>query len=333
MKVKGTLVGMLVEIDPDTHGPYLTKENGVSVLCLEILKALCGMMVSSLLFYRKLKKDLQQLGFKVNAYDICLANKMINGKQLAVSWHVVDLKISHKDKKVVDQFIESAIKKHEDSEITKLKPSRGMVHDYLGITLDYSEKGVVKLYMKEHTRKMLEEFKHSAELKDTNKVSTPAADLLFEVNQNCNKLRDNKREEFHTTMTNTLFLCKRSRPDLQPAVLFLCTRVQSPDKDDWKKLLTLLKHLEQTVEDELALGADEGDVLLTRCCPDAAFAVHADMKSHTGNMQTLGRGAANTISSKQKLNTKSSKEAELVAADDSVPLALWTRIFFERTRI
>jgi len=144
---------------------------------------------------------------------------------------------------------------------------------------------------------MLEEFKHSAELKDTNKVSTPAAYHLFEVNQNCNKLGDNKSKEFHITVAKVLFLCKRSRPDLQPTVTFLGTRVQSPDEDDWKRLLRLLKHLEQTVEDELTLGVDEGNVLLTRCYPNAAFAVHADMKSHTGNIQTLGRGAANTISS------------------------------------
>jgi len=47
----------------------------VSVLYLEILKALYGMMVSSLLFYRKLRDDLEQLGFKVNPYDICVATK------------------------------------------------------------------------------------------------------------------------------------------------------------------------------------------------------------------------------------------------------------------
>jgi len=75
---------MLVQIDPDTHGPYLTKENGVSVLHLKISKALCGMMVSSLLFCRKLRKDLEQLVFKVNPYDICVANKMINVKQFTV---------------------------------------------------------------------------------------------------------------------------------------------------------------------------------------------------------------------------------------------------------
>ena len=105
------------------------------------------------------------------------------------------MKISHKDKKVVDQFVELATNKHEDSEITKLKPSKGVVRDYLGMTLECSETGVVKLYMKEHIRKMLEESKHSTELKEIKEASTPAADHLFEANQNCNKLGDKKREK------------------------------------------------------------------------------------------------------------------------------------------
>ena len=49
VKVKGGLAGMLVGIDPDTYEPYLTKGNGVSVLCfLDFEVIVCGMMVSSL---------------------------------------------------------------------------------------------------------------------------------------------------------------------------------------------------------------------------------------------------------------------------------------------
>jgi hypothetical protein len=329
MKIKGVLADMLVELDPELYGPYLTKENGVSVLYLEILKALYGMMKSSLLFYRKLRKDLEQLGFKVNPYDICVANKMIDGKQFTVLFHVDDLKISHKDKKVVDQFIQWATHKYEDAEITKLKPSRGKVHDYLGITLDFAEKGVVKLYMKDYVKAMIADFKYQDELKGVKKVSTPAAEHLYEINPNGIKLDAAKKEEFHTMVAKALFLCKRARPDLQPTVPFLCTRVQDPDQDDWKKLLRMLKYMEQTWDEELTLGAEAGDILLPRYYPDAAFGVHNDMKSHTGNVQTLGRGAANTISCKQKLNTTSSTEAELVAANDAVPYALWTKYFLE----
>lgn len=136
-------------------------------------------------------------------------------------------------------------------------------------------------------------------------------------------------EEFHTTVAKGLFLCKRARPDLQPTIPFLCTRVQEPDRDDWKKLLRMMKYLELTQQLELTIEADDGDVLLCRWYPDAAFAVHQDMRSHTGAVLTLGKGAVNTLSAKQKLNTRSSTEAELVAADDIVVQAMWTRNFLD----
>ena len=91
-------------------------------------------------FHRKLRKDLEGLGFEVNHHDPCAANKIVNGKQFTVLWHVDDLKLSHVDPKIVDDFIEWAKMKCEDAEITKMKPSRGKVHDYLGVILDCSEK-------------------------------------------------------------------------------------------------------------------------------------------------------------------------------------------------
>jgi hypothetical protein len=101
------------------------------------------------------------------------------------------------------------------------------------------------------------------------------------------------------------------------------------DEDDWKKLLRMLKYIDSTKELELTLEALGGEVLMCKWYPDAAFAVHNDMKSHTGAVLTLGKGAVNTISAKQKLNTRSSTEAELVAADDIVPQAIWTKWFLE----
>jgi hypothetical protein len=53
------------------------------------------------------------------------------------------------------------------------------------------------------------------------------------------------------------------------------------------------------------------------------------MKSHTGGVMSLGTGAAYSASKKQKLNTNSSTEAELVRIDDILPQALWTKYFME----
>ena len=62
---------------------------------------------------------------------------------------------------------------------------------------------------------------------------------------------------------------------------------------------------------------------------DAAFAVHPDFKSHTGAVMTMGDGAIQSISRKQKLNTRSSTESELVGVDDVSTMILWTKLFLE----
>jgi len=51
------------------------------------------------------------------------------------------------------------------------------------------------------------------------------------------------------------------------------------------------------------------------------------MKSHTGIYMTLRKGATYTGSCKQKLNTKSSTEAKLVAVDEAMGQIPWTRHF------
>jgi KUP system potassium uptake protein len=62
---------------------------------------------------------------------------------------------------------------------------------------------------------------------------------------------------------------------------------------------------------------------------DAAFAVHRDMRSQTGMTMSLGKGSVYASSLRQKLNTQSSTEAELVGVDDAMGMILWTRLFLQ----
>ena len=66
-------------------------------------------------------------------------NKMVNNKQMTIVWHVGDCKISHKDKVVVrDMLAKLETRFRQESPITVV--TTGAVHDYFGMTIDYSVK-------------------------------------------------------------------------------------------------------------------------------------------------------------------------------------------------
>ena len=49
-----------------------------------------------LLWYDLYANTLKDMGFEINSYDKCIANKMINGNQCTIGWYVDNNKISHK---------------------------------------------------------------------------------------------------------------------------------------------------------------------------------------------------------------------------------------------
>ena len=200
---------------------------------------------------------------------------------------------------------------------------RGKKHDYLGMWLDYSLDGKVQVQMFDYSDNML------ADLPDDMRgmVTSPAADHLFTVNDAGKKLTQAQSEMFHHNVAKLLFLCKRARPDIQTAVAFLTTRVTAPDKDDYKKLARVMRYLQGTKTMPLTLEAD--NLQLVKWWIDGAFATHRDMWSHTGGALSLGKGVITGVLTQQKLTTRSSTEAELVAVDDCMSLILWTRYFLE----
>ena len=115
-----------------------------------------------------------------------------------------------------------------------------------------------------------------------------------------------KKAIYHTYVMKAIFLCKRARPNVEPAVNFLSTRTIKPDENDWGKLARTLGFLKGTRDEILTLEADDTHILTWYV--DAAFAVHSDMKSHTGMVFTLGKGAIISSSTKQKVNARSSTE-------------------------
>ena len=191
--------------------------------------------------------------------------------------------------------------------------------------LDFSTKGVLKIGMIKYLNKIFEEFPEVIKVA----AATPAAEHLFNVREDNEDilLSEEQALAFHRTVAQLLFLCARDRPDIRTAVSFLCSRTKKPDEDDWGKLKRVLKYLYGTRHMKLNLTADGLDTLTWWV--DASYAVHWDSRSHTGMVMSLGLGAAMSGSWRQKLNTGSSTEAELVGIDDALKYIMWGLYFLQ----
>jgi hypothetical protein len=154
-------------------------------------------------------------------YDLCVANKIIDGKQCTIAWHVDDLKISHVDPNAVTSII-GLLDDTYGQEIVEGKRAavtftRGKLHDYLGMLLDYSEPSMVKIAIKAYVSKILDEMPEDM---DENTTSPDDA-YLFTIKEGIEDLSKEQKKCFHATVEKLLFLCKCGRSDIQTAMVFL----------------------------------------------------------------------------------------------------------------
>jgi hypothetical protein len=145
------------------------------------------------------------------------------------------------------------------------------------------------------------------------------------VDESCENLKQDKAVEFHNLVAKTLYSTKRARLDTCTAIAFLTTRLCAPDKDDWNKLVHLMRYTRGTRKMLLILSANGSGIL--KWWVDASFAVHPTMRGHSGGGLSVGRGFPIVSSTKQKLNTRSSTETDIVGADYFMPSIFWTRYF------
>ena len=126
-------------------------------------------------------------------------------------------------------------------------------------------------------------------------------------------------------MANNLYPTKRAILDTCTAVAFLTTRVRAPNLNDWAKMVHMMRYIRGT-RTLLLILSDNGSGIL-KWWVDASFAVHPNMREHSGGGLSLGRGFTIVSSTKQKLNTRTYTENELMGADDFMQAICWTQYF------
>ena len=206
MILKGKLAELMVQVVPTLYRKYImVDKRNKPILYVRLQKALYGLLRSALLLYKKLVGDLKGEGFVLNAYDPCMANKTVNGKQMTVCWQVDDLKVSHVDPTEVTKF-----EKWLNSTYgVMVAEHRGKVHNYLGMILDFSKDEHVMVNMTEYIHTIIAEFPE----KIAGIRTTPATDHLFRIREEteARPLPEEQAREFHHAVAQLLFSSSQSR--------------------------------------------------------------------------------------------------------------------------
>ena len=111
------------------------------------------MLRSAILFYKKIREFLEENWLELNPYDPCVANKLVDGSQMTVCWHVYDLKISHIEEDTITAFCTWVC----GIFVNGNKISRCKVHEYLGMDMDWSQDGTMIVYMIKYLQTLIDD--------------------------------------------------------------------------------------------------------------------------------------------------------------------------------
>jgi hypothetical protein len=129
---------------------------------------------------------------------------------MTICFHVDDYQLSHHSSRANDNIIDWLHQEYEsifEDGSGKMTVSRGRVHKYLGMTLDYTVCGRVNILMFDYVNEIINAF-DKAEPNGGGTKSSAAPDNLFKVNEDNEKLPPEKAVEFHNLVAKTLYATK-----------------------------------------------------------------------------------------------------------------------------
>jgi hypothetical protein len=310
MKLDRFNSAVLCRIKPE-YDKYLRTDG---TMIVKLNKALYGCVESAKLWYDTFANAIRSYGFIPNELEPCIFNKNVDDKQVTICLYVDDLMITSETKELLNDTI-----KFLERQFKGLTATVGKVHSYLGMTFNFETPGEVKITTERYINEIMTE-------NNVHGSSTvPASNDLFDIVESP-ELDEKRKATFHSVVAKLLYLAKRTRPDILTAISFLTTRVTKSNEKDWSKLQKVLRYLNGTRELGIILSPSKGEMKL-QAYVDASYGTHHDGKSHSGLYIALGKGPVFVRSSKQKIVSKSSTEAELVALSDACSQVIWSRDF------
>jgi hypothetical protein len=189
---------------------------------------------------------------------------------------------------------------------------------YLGMNISMRGPGRIYISQPGYIKEILKEYK------PTRGYPTPCTEDIFKRPET--ELTGDAVEvtDYLSKLMKLMFLATRTRPDLLLTLSVLSTKARGPNVHDMARLDRVVGYLRET--QEMGLMVNIKDMNL-HAYFDASWACHSDLKGHTGIIITLGHNGFPIIckSKKQKVVSRSSTEAELIAVFEGLDYLLYIR--------
>ena len=285
---------------------------------------LYGLHESSGQFYDKVDKDLTNNGYKKTEEDPCTYMSTEGSK---VSMHqevdmmgnlwVDDILASFANDEAeqkFDEFLSANYKlgynKHDIDEEDGIS--------YVGLLLKRNKiSGDITISQPGYTQKLLDKYKIEG-------VSEyPCNENIYrDMKKDSPYLKGTEVDEFHSQVQEVAFLT-HSRLDICPAVGYLKSVVNQPTEEDKMKLLKVMKYLNGTKEYGRVMRHDSDDIF--RIMSDGGHNCHKNFRGQNGIVYKMGNNVIHIKCSKQKLQSRSTAETELITMDIAVEEGLWLK--------
>lgn len=319
IKINKDITTIWVEMDPSAL-PFVDSRGE---LLLELDKFIYGLKQAPYKFQQHLRAFLLEEGYEQLNNDDCMFIKRTANPGLfsIISTHVDDILQVSTCPQLITELHAALIRKY--GTIT-FSPNADA---YIGMSIDRSpDLGTITLTQAGLIDKILDTY--DVDNNRTNK--DPHTENLFHPDSTDDTPCD--RKTFLALIMSLMYLARLTRPDILLPTVFLASRSHCATKADHNEALRICRYLRGTKKLGVRIHCTGLDV---RVFCDASYQVHADGKSHTGYIVTLGDtfSYVHGRSAKQKLTATSSTDAEVLAMVESLKQATWIRNIITELRI
>jgi hypothetical protein len=336
LRIDSDIVQFWKKLDPSVE-EYLDVHG---CLYMKLDKFIYGLKQSPAKFQDHLKITLLSAGYSQLENDNCLFLKKDDESVSILSTHVDDImQVSNREdwkdelKKILVSVYNFIDVQRPGTAYLGMDIRRGSDKQDIYVSQPKLTTDIISFYLDEKSKS----------------VSTPSrADIMdFE----CKRVSDEDQElinqkDFLSLIMKLMYLARLTRPDILFSVTYLATKSQKPILRDWKNAIRIVQYLSGTPF--FGIHVHCSDLTMYAHC-DASYGAHADGKGHTGFIISLGESLSyiHARSSKQKVGSTSSTDAEIIAAKSCCQMIQWIRnilrevdlettkptIFFKTTKV